>query len=136
MKTTKVEPTRGPRRGGDAVCAPGATPAPHAVDVRRLRLGTAEFVVVSYETRAPSKILSLTTAERDILRLILSGASNAQIAARRRTSRNTVANQISSIYRKTGLSSRGELAAYVATLSPLEASGSSASPGQRSWSSR
>lgn len=59
-------------------------------------------------------LASLTDAENEVMSHAVRGASNAEIAALRGTSRRTVANQLASIYRKLGLCSRSELAAYVA----------------------
>lgn len=53
----------------------------------------------------------LTPAERSILALVLGGESNAAIARLRGSAPSTVANQVASIFRKLGVSSRGELAA-------------------------
>jgi DNA-binding CsgD family transcriptional regulator len=54
----------------------------------------------------------LTHGEIDVAKLILSGASNGEIAAARSTSPRTVANQVASVLRKLGVRSRSELAAY------------------------
>jgi DNA-binding NarL/FixJ family response regulator len=54
---------------------------------------------------------NLSDTERDILRLLIAGSTNADIAEHRRTSENTVANQVQSIFRKLGVRSRGELVA-------------------------
>jgi DNA-binding CsgD family transcriptional regulator len=53
----------------------------------------------------------LTDAERDVLTRILAGDSNETIAKARGSAVRTVANQIASIFRKLGVSSRAELAA-------------------------
>jgi DNA-binding CsgD family transcriptional regulator len=51
----------------------------------------------------------LSPAEEDVLRRMLGGQSNAEIAKQRRTSVRTVENQIAGLYRKLGVSSRREL---------------------------
>lgn len=51
----------------------------------------------------------LTAAEREVTALLLEGASNAEIAATRRTSERTVANQVASILRKLGVAGRSEV---------------------------
>lgn len=48
----------------------------------------------------------LTPAERGVLALVVAGHSNEEIAALRRRSQRTVANQVSALLRKTGLGSR------------------------------
>ena len=58
---------------------------------------------------------ALTAAEAEILALLLTGRSNAEIAAARGTSSKTVANQLYGLYRKLGVCSRAELAARART---------------------
>jgi len=52
----------------------------------------------------------LTPAERDVLALVRAGFSNAEIAARRRSSESTVANQVSSLLKKARVPTRRVLA--------------------------
>jgi DNA-binding CsgD family transcriptional regulator len=54
----------------------------------------------------------LTVAEREIALLLLRGLSHKEIAAQRRTSEGTVRQQALSIYRKSGLGGRSNLAAF------------------------
>jgi len=54
----------------------------------------------------------LTEAERDVASLILKGMSNKEIAEARHSSEKTVTLQLNSIYKKSHLKNRGELAAY------------------------
>lgn len=51
----------------------------------------------------------LTATEREIVGLVFRGHSNAEIASLRGRSVRTVETQLSSIYRKLGISSRAEL---------------------------
>ena len=53
---------------------------------------------------------NLTPAERDVLALVRAGFSNAEIAARRRSSESTVANQVSSLLKKARVPTRRVLA--------------------------
>jgi DNA-binding CsgD family transcriptional regulator len=55
---------------------------------------------------------ALTPAETDIAGLLLKGVSLRDIALLRRTSDATIRQQAQSIYRKSGLAGRRELAAY------------------------
>jgi DNA-binding CsgD family transcriptional regulator len=66
------------------------------------------YLVVG-STEAP--IAELTPAERDVVELVASGCANREIAKRRGSSVHTVANQLSAIYGKLGVSSRHELIA-------------------------
>jgi DNA-binding CsgD family transcriptional regulator len=54
---------------------------------------------------------TLTPAEREVVELVLAGSSNQQIADARGASYRTVANQLASIFKKVGVSSRVELVA-------------------------
>lgn len=54
----------------------------------------------------------LTTGEKDIFVLLVKGLSFVEIADIRKTQEQTVRQQALSIYRKTGLKGRKELAAY------------------------
>lgn len=65
-------------------------------------------------TQAPALLAEaqdLTSAERAVVELALSGLSNAAIAAQRRCVVRTVANQLASAYAKLGITSRRELRA-------------------------
>jgi DNA-binding CsgD family transcriptional regulator len=59
----------------------------------------------------------LSETERRIVELVVSGRRNREVAAELSLSPNTVAWNLSKIYRKLGVSSRTELAAHVATTS-------------------
>ncbi len=70
-----------------------------------VQVGAALFGVSSESV----SITALSPAERDIFDLLRRGLSNAEIAALRARSPNTVANQIASILRKTASRSRRDL---------------------------
>ncbi|HVJ22020.1 MAG TPA: helix-turn-helix transcriptional regulator [Polyangiaceae bacterium] len=55
------------------------------------------------------KLAGLSTAEREVVALLLSGHSVPQVAELRQRSRHTVANQVRCIYAKLGVRSREEL---------------------------
>jgi len=93
----------------------GKVQRPEDLQAFRFQIGSGEFVILSYATSQSRRVRDLTPAEHDVLKQVLAGASNAKIAAVRKTSKNTVANQVASIFRKTGVCSRAELAAFVAT---------------------
>ncbi len=69
----------------------------------------------------------LTDAAADIARAVCDGATNGEIAAARGTSIHTVANQIATLMRKLGVSSRVELAVKLASPSADEAEVTAAS---------
>ena len=60
----------------------------------------------------------LSETERRIVELVVAGRRNREVAAELSLSPNTVAWNLSKIYRKLGVSSRTELAAHVATTPP------------------
>ena len=65
----------------------------------------------SYPLINGRQIDKLTEAEREIVAHLVAGSTNGDIAHRRRTSENTVANQVSAIFVKLAVHSRAELAA-------------------------
>ena len=77
----------------------------------RSRVALAEVAALLLGTKSQRlDPVSLTTAEREILQLLRRGLSNSEIAELRSASRHTVANQVSSILRKTASRSRRSLA--------------------------
>ena len=72
-----------------------------------------ELVVISQALRtAPESVL--TPAQWDVARAVARGASNAEIAGQRNTSVRTVANQVASILRRLGATSRAQVALKLA----------------------
>ena len=72
-------------------------------------VGSEEYVVLSDDLVKSVQVL--TPAEQTVLKLVLEARSNRDIAKQRGTSERTVANQLASIFRKTGTRSRAELVA-------------------------
>ena len=60
----------------------------------------------------------LSETERQIVELVVAGRRNRDVAAELSLSPNTVAWNLSKVYRKLGVSSRTELAARIATHAP------------------
>ncbi|MBK8998546.1 MAG: hypothetical protein IPM35_22730 [Myxococcales bacterium] len=85
-------------------------PAPVGLRGCRLELDERNVLVMSFPLHRGSALPTLTAAEHDVLRLVLAGASNAQVARARGSSPRTVANQLASIFRKAGVFSRSTLA--------------------------
>ncbi len=75
--------------------------------------------------RDPGLRLRLTRRERDVLELIASGSTNAQVADELEISVNTVRNHLARVFEKLGAQSRGEAVAIAS------AQGLIASPGER-----
>jgi DNA-binding NarL/FixJ family response regulator len=57
---------------------------------------------------SPAVLAGLSARERQVLDLLADGVSNAAIAGRLYLSQKTVANHLSAIFQKLGVSSRGE----------------------------
>jgi DNA-binding NarL/FixJ family response regulator len=87
---------------------------PAGLEATDVWLGDERLVVLNYSlSPVPGRfaLSKLRPSQREVLRLLLAGSSNAEIARARRTSRGTVAKQIDGIYRSLGVRSRGELVA-------------------------
>jgi DNA-binding CsgD family transcriptional regulator len=80
------------------------------VRVSEFSLGGIEFVVASFPTANGESLQLLSAAEREVALLAAGGCPSREIASRRGTSERTVANQLASIFKKLGLTSRAELA--------------------------
>jgi DNA-binding CsgD family transcriptional regulator len=83
-------------------------------DLLALESDDGEFAVLSF-TLSGDNAINLSSAESDVARHVLEGRSNSEIAALRRCSTRTVANQVASLFRKLGVRSRLEFVA----LAPL-----------------
>lgn len=70
--------------------------------------GTERHIVVECEL-AQRALLSLTEAERNVALWVVDGCANSEVGRRRRCSSRTVANQISSVFRKLHVHGRCEL---------------------------
>ena len=63
-------------------------------------------------TPVPHGHLSLTPRERRILKFVIDGCTNEEIAARVHLSTQTVKNQVSALMAKIGVRNRVQLAVY------------------------
>jgi DNA-binding NarL/FixJ family response regulator len=88
---------------------------PSSTRAARFEAVGEEFLVVSFPVaRRRAQPATLTSAEKEVYDLILRGLSNQQIATTRGSASRTIANQVASIFRKTGVRSRIELLARFA----------------------
>ena len=71
------------------------------------------------EKPAPDKLSSLTTREKEIVRLIVGGASNKQVATSLDISERTVKGHLSNVFQKLGVSDRLRLVLYVTDGKPV-----------------
>jgi DNA-binding CsgD family transcriptional regulator len=69
-----------------------------------------------------TETFDVSSAQREVMGLILAGLSNAEIARIRRRSVHTVAHQVDAIFRRLGVGSRLELFALVARRSRIRES--------------
>lgn len=77
---------------------------------RRHRLVVGGVVLEVLSDAAPSlDDLGLSEVEREVARLVVAGATTAEIAERRGTSPRTVEKQIAACLRRLGVRSRAEL---------------------------
>jgi DNA-binding NarL/FixJ family response regulator len=75
-------------------------------------LGGSRFVVLSAPGHSEKRAFgALSQAERAVAELATQGLSDETIAKLRGVSKRTVANQLSSVFKKVGVGSRFELAA-------------------------
>lgn len=77
-----------------------------------LRISQVGDTIVVSVAKTPLPAV-LSESEQEIVHAMLAGSRNAEIAELRSTSPKTVANQLYTIYRKLGVGSRDELAAFV-----------------------
>ena len=90
-----------------------------AVTVAWLQVGDERLAVLSYPATPRGEGLEeLTPAEREVAQGVFEGLSNRQIAERRGCATATVANLLSAVYTKLGLSSRSELVSVLAAGDP------------------
>lgn len=75
--------------------------------------------IASRSVEMPDSLQPLSTRETTVLRLVLEGKSNAEIASALSVSLSTVKQQVSSILRKYEVSSRAELIAKAKYAEPL-----------------
>lgn len=90
----------------------GRTPPnrPDGLKASPVQIGDKRYLLLSFPT-VGSTGDRLTEAEQQVALAALAGLSNAEIGRLRGSSPRTVANQLATIFRKLGVSSRAELAA-------------------------
>jgi DNA-binding CsgD family transcriptional regulator len=111
---------------------------PAGVVAWRLDLGDGqELALFEFPTSGGCpREAGVTAAERVVLGLAVAGLSNWEIAATRRVSPHTVANQLASVFRKLGVRSRLELQAWVACRTTTTASPARSFPANAPGASR
>lgn len=94
---------------------------PVPLEAYELELDGRRFVFFEWDVRgrASASEVPLTRAQRAVLDGLLTGKSTREIALARGCAERTVANQIAAIFRKFGVHSRGELAAYFVNISGM-----------------
>lgn len=72
-----------------------------------------EIAVICLPIRGESHLLHLSNAEQDVAYYLFDGKSYEEIASARGTAMRTVANQVTSIFRKLSVSTREEFTAHI-----------------------
>ena len=103
------------RRALDLLHGLGAHPAAAAV-ARRLRALGEQGIPRGPRPATAANPAGLTRREAEVLRLVATGLSNSDIAARLVVSDRTVDNHVSAIFRKLGARTRGEASARAVRL--------------------
>jgi DNA-binding CsgD family transcriptional regulator len=96
----------GSRRTRRDIPSSAAFPAPRGLTSTTFELGSEEYAVFSFPLPEIAVPAGLTASETDVVRAVLGGCSNAEIARARGTSSNTIANQLRSVYSKLGVDGR------------------------------
>jgi len=92
---------------------PPDPPTSPGLQAFRFSIGDDEFVLFELPALRPLVQRPLPRVEAEVLRLVLAGCSNAEIARARGRSPRTVANQVARLFEKMGVHSRMELVARV-----------------------
>ena len=99
------------------------SPAGWRQRLREIELAGEPLAIGSIPLAESPALARLTASEREVALLALRGATNREIARRRTVSEHTVANQLRSIFAKTGVSSRMELGAALGGAMPAAGDG-------------
>ena len=86
-----------------------ATPAIALPDGARVTHLGPDLAGIDFPIPGATLPAALTDAEQEVALLVFEGATDEQIAAERGASVKTVGNQLGSIFRKLGVSSRAQL---------------------------
>lgn len=97
---------RPPRRTSEE---PEKLAAPAELSARAFEIDGDRYAILAFPLPEAELPAELSAAERAVVQAVLDGLSNAEIARRRGTSLNTVANQLRSVFAKLDVSSRFEL---------------------------
>jgi DNA-binding NarL/FixJ family response regulator len=79
------------------------------LEASTFHVGEDEYVVFEFPLPEVEPLPELSVAEREIVRALVEGRSNKEIANERGTSHRTVTNQLRSIYDKLGVTGRIDL---------------------------
>ncbi len=88
-------------------------PQSESVTLSEFAVGDVTFVAIGAPAVPGDVAKRLAPSELEVLRMIIQGMTNAEIAAARNTAVRTTANQVAIMFKKLGVSSRGELLARV-----------------------
>jgi DNA-binding NarL/FixJ family response regulator len=97
--------------GSRAELAAFFAPAGLRAKLAELAVSGERLLIGAYPLVNKRHVEKLTESERQVVAHLVAGSTNGDIARRRGTSENTVANQVHAIFLKLGVHSRAELAA-------------------------
>jgi DNA-binding CsgD family transcriptional regulator len=104
----------------------GPMPPPD-LEVTSFSVGDREYAIFRFDVAEPGEPppspANMTAAEWAVVRLVVDGRSNQDIATERGVAVRTIINQLSSVYRKLGVNSRTELALWWARQHPPSGQG-------------
>ena len=86
---------------------------PPAIRISGLEAPFEDHVVISVPLYRPAVFAELTRSELEVAEGILAGLTTKDLALRRKVSPRTISQQVATLHRKLGVSSRHELVALV-----------------------
>lgn len=88
------------------------------VETLRVEIAGEQYLLIGIPQEERRPDWAVTPAERVLIEGILAGRSNRELADQRGTALRTIANQLQTLYRKLGVTSRAELRALLMCAAP------------------
>lgn len=113
-----TDPKDGEDRSDVPIDAPTRSDDEAGPRVSRMRVGGEEIIVLSVPLPQLEYAEGTTTAEHEIIDLVLKGLTAKEIAEERGASLRTVTTQLGAIFRKANVNSQAELIAKMTSRRP------------------